>query len=136
MDKGDPDHQHSQIDHGSQRVACQHTKASRCKSESTNPAPFPSRKQATCEELDEAVIDARFDSESRCSLANWLRSHNVLLRLQPIFNVKAVNTPSGFVELIRSSCDFVIQGFCVSSGHFLSEGWVLRLHNFSSKLFE
>jgi hypothetical protein len=28
-----------------------------------------------------------------------------------------------------------LQGFCVSLGHFLSEGSVLRFHNFSSRLF-
>ena len=81
-------------------------------------------------------IDANVYSESSSSsFTSWLRFHNVLLCQQPIVNVKAVNVPSGFVELIRSSSDFFLQGFCVSSGHFLSEGSVLRFHNFSSRLF-
>ena len=80
------------------------------------------------------VMGANFYSATRSGFASGRRPHYVLLCLQPIFNVKAVNAPPGFVELIRPSSDFVLQGFCVSSSHFFSEGWILRLHNFSSKL--
>ena len=77
-------------------------------------------------------MGANVYSESRCSFASLSRSHNVLLCLQPIFNIKAVNVPPGFVELIGPSSDFLLQGCCVSSSHFSSEGWILRLHSFSS----